>query len=130
MVSFHLARARLRGPVQLLRSGALRPIASRTPPRPRSAPRGPAPAKPGIGGSRGGDGAGGGGGGGGGGHSVGILYVGIGSLDDDSVITVGQAGRGGSGGAPAFFSLPPAQPGADGIARATYDYGDIEAFVP
>jgi hypothetical protein len=43
---------------------------------------------------------------------------------------VGQVGRGGSGGAPAFFSLPPGHPGADGIANATYDYGDIEAFRP
>ncbi len=84
----------------------------------------------GNGGKGGSAGPSGAGGGGGGGYSVGILYVDIGSLDDDSVITVDQAGRGGSGGAQAFFALPPGHPGADGIARATYDYGDLEAFVP
>jgi hypothetical protein len=82
-------------------------------------------------GGKGGDaGPSGPGGGGGGGYSVGILHVGIGSLDDDSVITVGQAGRGGEGGSPAFFSLPSGHPGADGIERAIYDYGDIEAVEP
>jgi hypothetical protein len=84
----------------------------------------------GVGGKGGKGGYSGPGGGGGGGYSAGILYVSVGSLQYDSVIVVGAAGDGGRSGEPAFSLYPPGYDGADGFARATYDYGDDEAFQP